>query len=62
MSKCDFCEKEAVHFGSHASAQACQDHIKKAEDVEDAMYSAMVESQSIPQDPAESYFEFLRQT
>ena len=34
-AKCDFCDKAAVHFCGHAISQSCEEHIKRADQIED---------------------------
>lgn len=38
--KCDFCEKEAVGYGSYQCAIYCADHESKAQEIEDKMWEA----------------------
>ena len=38
MVKCDFCDKEAIHFCSQAISQSCQNHIEDANAVESKYY------------------------
>jgi predicted transcriptional regulator len=45
MTKCDFCEKEAVGYCSQQCAIYCKDHQERAEKIEAKMYEAMEESQ-----------------
>lgn len=42
MTKCDFCEKEAIGYCSYQCAIYCADHQKEAEAIEEKMWAELV--------------------
>lgn len=45
MNKCQFCEKEAVEFGSHCSYAVCDSHIERGRSIEDRMWAEFSKAQ-----------------